>query len=367
MSTLPQSRAVSVSPQRSAGRADPEIPRAFLSGWGKVPVVPGSELRSVDLVELSADLKLARGLGRAYGDAALPAPGDLRVGGTRLADRILSFDANTGVLTAEAGLSLDHIYQVFLRRGFFTPVSPGTRFVTLGGMVACDVHGKNHHREGCFGRHVVSLKLRVGDGRIIDCSRTEHPDLFLATIGGMGLTGPILEVTVQLARVPSPWIYEEREQVPDIDRFIEKLKAAAAEWPMTVGWIDCLAKGSATGRGVIIRGRWARPDEAPPEFPRGRRQLSVPIEMPTAFLQPVFVRTFNAVNYWWHSSGRQGRVIHPQAFFYPLDSIENWRRLYGHRGRCCTRSRAVPLPSPSPRTTTRWTSRCSCALRPSCT
>ena len=191
---------------------------SVLSGWGRVPVVQGAERRSEDLARLTEDLPLARGLGRAYGDAALPAPGDRLVAGTTLADRILFFDPETAVLTAEAGLSLDDLCRVFLPRGFFTPVSPGTRFVTLGGMVACDVHGKNHHREGTLGRHVLSLTVRTGTGEVVRCSAGEHEDLFNATIGGMGLTGAILDVTLRLARVPSMSIFEECQRVHDIDQ-----------------------------------------------------------------------------------------------------------------------------------------------------
>jgi len=219
--------------------------------------VPGYQIRSEDLEAITVDVPLTRGLGRAYGDAALPAPGDARIAGSTLADRVVHFDPETGDLTAEAGLSLDDLYRSFLPKGWFTPVTPGTRFVTLGGMVAADVHGKNHHVDGCFGRHVTALRLRVADGRVITCSRDEHPDLFFATIGGMGLTGHILEVSFRLIRVPSPWIYQEVQRVPDIDVFMDALKTAAASWPMTMGWIDCLSKGSSMGRRVLSRGRWA--------------------------------------------------------------------------------------------------------------
>jgi len=215
-----------------------------------MPVVQGAELRSEDLARLTEDLPLARGLGRAYGDAALPAPNDRLIAGTTLADRILSFDPDTGVLTAEGGLSLDELCRLFLPRGFFTPVSPGTRFVTLGGMVACDVHGKNHHREGTFGRHVLFLTVRTGAGDVVRCSPDEHGDLFHATIGGMGLTGVILTVTLRLARVPSMAIVEECERAEDIDQSLDALKSASAQWPMTAGWIDCLASGRHMGRGV---------------------------------------------------------------------------------------------------------------------
>jgi decaprenylphospho-beta-D-ribofuranose 2-oxidase len=305
---------------------------AVLSGWGRVPVVPGVEIRSENLEQLTRNLPLARGLGRAYGDAALPAPGDLKIAGTSLADRILAFDQETGLLTAEAGLSLDHLCRVFLPRGFFTPVTPGTRFVTVGGMGAADVHGKNHHRDGCFGEHIVSLKVRVGDGRIVSCSRTEHEDLFRATIGGMGLTGPILEVTFSLSKVPSPWIYEERRCISGIDEFLEALDTAAVSWPMTVGWVDALSRGGDLGRGVLFCGRWAKAEEAPRYSPPLLPQVEVPFNFPDFAPSRLLVRAFNAVTWRRYCAAARNSIVHPYTYFYPLDQIGQWTRLYGRRG-----------------------------------
>lgn len=295
-----------------------------------MPVVPGYEERSEQLEPLTIDVPLTRGLGRAYGDAALPAPGDVRVAGSALADRILHFDRGTGQITAEAGLSVDSIYRSLLPLGWFTPVTPGTRFVTLGGMVAADVHGKNHHVDGSIGRHVTALRLRVADGRIVTCSRTEHPELFVATIGGMGLTGHILEVSLTLARTPSPWIYQEVERVPDIDAFMDALKSSAQAWPMTVGWIDCLSTGTSLGRGVLIKGRWAQPHEAKPHFPALGGQIPVPFMLPNGLLAPPIVKAFNAVYYRLPRAHRA--VVHPVPFFYPLDVARDWHRVYGPRG-----------------------------------
>ncbi len=308
------------------------IPVVTLEGWGRVPVAPGCEERSECLEEITRDVPLTRGCGRAYGDAALPAPGDFRLAGSTLADRVLAFDPSTCRLRAEAGLTIDAIYRAFLGRGFFTPVTPGTRFVTVGGMVACDVHGKNHHRDGCFGAHVESIRMRVADGSVVTCSTGEHPDLFRATIGGMGLTGHILEVTFRLARVPSPWILQETERVADIDRFIDALKTSASAWPMTVGWIDCLAEGRAMGRGVLYRGRWATPDEAPRRFPDLRDPVTVPVSLPSGFLSPSLMRAFNAAYYLGHRPGVRTSIVHPRSFFYPLDALGHWNRLYGRNG-----------------------------------
>jgi decaprenylphospho-beta-D-ribofuranose 2-oxidase len=307
-------------------------PETVLSGWGRMPVVDGLEVRSENLAHLTQDVPLARGLGRAYGDAALPAPGDRLIAGTTRADRILEFDSASGVLKAEAGISLDEICRLFLPRGFFTPVSPGTRFVTLGGMVACDVHGKNHHRDGSLGRHVVSLTVRTGAGHIVRCSPDEHDDLFRATIGGMGLTGAILDVTLRLSPIPSSTIWEEFEPVGNIDQSLEALKSASARWPMTVGWVDCLAGGRNLGRGVVFRGRWADSHEAPGPSKARPLSLTVPFDVPEWVLTPATVRLFNALMYRRHRARRGSRLIHPYRFFYPLDAIAHWTRLYGSRG-----------------------------------
>jgi FAD/FMN-containing dehydrogenase len=303
-----------------------------LTGWGRVPVVEGQEIRSERLDDITASVPLTRGLGRAYGDAALPAPGDRTIAGSTLADRIRAFDPATGVLHAEAGFSLDQLYRVLLPRGWFTPVSPGTRFVTLGGMVAADVHGKNHHREGCIGEHVRRLTLRVADGRLVSCSREVEPALFRATLGGMGLTGHILDVELQLARVPSPWIFQQAERIPDIDTFVDRLKDAAHAWPMTVGWIDAVAQGPQLGRGVLLCGRWAEPHEAPRAFPRLRRPVTLPFDLPRGVLSRSVIRLFNE-GYYRHSPARVTQsIVSPEAFLYPLDAIGAWNRAYGRNG-----------------------------------
>jgi decaprenylphospho-beta-D-ribofuranose 2-oxidase len=303
-----------------------------LTGWGRVPSVDAREIRSENLTAITEHVPLTRGLGRAYGDAALPARGDPVVAASPLADRILAFDAATGLLHAEAGFSLNQLYRVFLPRGWFTPVTPGTRFVTLGGMVAADVHGKNHHRDGCIGEHVTQLSLRVADGRIVTCSREQEPDLFRATLGGMGLTGHILEVTLRLARVPSPWIVRESERIPDIDAFIDRLKTAARQWPMTVGWIDGRARGGSLGRGVLLCGRWAEPHEAARSFPVLRSTVPVPFDLPAGMLNPTVVRLFNTAYYHRFSAAPRRSLVRPESFLYPLDAIGSWNRGYGRRG-----------------------------------
>lgn len=306
-------------------------PEPTLTGWGRLPK-PGKEILSENLEKVTVGATLSRGLGRSYGDSSLPAAKGDKVVNTRLANRILSFDEQTGRMRAEAGLSLAEINRYFLPRGFFSPVTPGTKYVTLGGMVASDVHGKNHHVDGCFGAHVHAMKIRLASDEVVECSPAENADLFYGTIGGMGLLGHILEVEFQLHRIPSPWVIMESRRVPDLDAFLDALKHAAAEWPMSMGWIDCLLRGKAMGRGIMMAGRWAEPAECPATPPRRRPQVAMPVELPDWALNPVTGGLFNRVYYWSHWQKMRRGVVSPEPFFYPLDAILHWNRAYGPRG-----------------------------------
>lgn len=308
-----------------AGRA------AWIAGWGRVGR-PGRLKASSDLRRDSIAATLFRGLGRSYGDSAVPARESDLIVETTPADRILQFDRTTGILRAEAGLSLKALNDLFLAQGWFVPVSPGTQFVTLGGMVASDVHGKNHHIAGTFGAHVRALLLRVADGRLVECGPDRESELFWATVGGMGLTGHILEVEFKMERVPSPWIQAESRRIDSLRSFIAALKEAAQDWPYTVGWIDTLMRGPRMGRGILMCGRWARSDEAPPEMPGAKRARNVPLVCPEALLSRPTIRLFNTMYFHAHPAGTRARVQHPADFFYPLDAIGEWNRLYGPRG-----------------------------------
>jgi FAD/FMN-containing dehydrogenase len=307
-------------------RSEPTV-----SSWGGTKT-RAREYQSEDLGAITTSAVLTRGLGRSYGDSSLP-PADVgAVASCALADRILSFDDTTGTLTAESGLTIGEIQRHYLARGWTSPVLPGTQFVTLGGAVASDVHGKNHHVSGCFGRHVTSLKIRLADNRIVDCSRRENESLFRATIGGMGLTGHILEVSVRLQRAPSPWIWSESERVDGLDDFITALRTSAQDWPFTVGWLDALARGRSLGRGILIKGRWAEPEEAPDEAPTPLRRLTVPFQFPGWSLNRLSVRLFNELYFRKHPRKSKRGIVHPETFFHPLDAILHWNRIYGRRG-----------------------------------
>jgi len=302
-----------------------------LQGWGRLPT-PGRETLSSDLEAATRGAVLCRGLGRSYGDSSLPASPQDKIVCTRLADRVLSFDETTGVMRAEAGLSLAELNRVFIPRGWFAAVTPGTKFVTLGGMVASDVHGKNHHREGCFGAHVRRLRMRLADGDVVECSPEEHPDLFYGTIGGMGLLGHILEVTFAMHRIPSSMIAMESERVDDIDAFLAVLARDATAFPMTVGWIDCLSSGSRLGRGIMMAGRWASTAEAGGKTSRPAKELTMPVELPNFALNHLTAKAFNALYFRRHWRRRAQALVGPDAFFYPLDAILDWNKVYGPRG-----------------------------------
>jgi decaprenylphospho-beta-D-ribofuranose 2-oxidase len=301
-----------------------------LVGWGRIPA-PGREIATENLERTTIGAALSRGLGRSYGDSSLPAVASDKVVSTPLANRILSFDDESGVLRAEAGLSLAELNRLFIPRGWFTPVTPGTKYVTLGGMVASDVHGKNHHVDGCFGAHVRALRMRLADDSVVECSPTQHADLFYGAIGGMGLLGHILEVEFAFQRISSPWLWMESERVPGLDEFLAALQRAASSFPMSMGWIDCLSRGRSLGRGIMMAGRWAKPGEAPAAAPVEANKKTFP-ELPNWALNPLTAKLFNTAVYWKQVRRHSSGIVAPDPFFYPLDVILHWNRAYGSRG-----------------------------------
>ncbi len=313
-----------------------------VEGWGRYPRSVARCARPERLAEVGQALAdrdgspvLAHGLGRSYGDAALLAGG--RVVLTERLDRMLGFDASTGWLTAEAGVSLLDVIRTFAPRGFFPPVVPGTQLVTLGGALAADIHGKNHHVAGSFSDHVRRVHLLVADGRTVVCDREHEPELFHATVGGMGLTGVVLSMDLQLVAIESPWIELETVRVSNLDHFFE-VSAGSEAWPYTVSWIDCAATGKAMGRGVFMRGRHAGPGAAPSGRLIERLKAVVeplldarPIE-PDWLLNRATIRAFNETYFRMHGRGVQRSFVHYEPFFFPLDAVKNWNRLYGARG-----------------------------------
>ena len=269
---------------------------------------------------------LACGLRRSYGDTCLNSEGatiDMRG-----LNRFMAFDEATGVLCAEAGLSLSTLLAFALPRGWFLPTTPGTRFVTLGGAVANDVHGKNHHSAGSFGCHVRSFGLVRSDGFRGAVTAGNDPRLFAATIGGLGLTGIIEWVEIQLERVPSAFLEVETLPYGDLDEFWALAKESVIHFEHTVAWIDAASGGSKFGRGVFSRANW----RAKGEFVvhRDRTWKDLPFDAPLFLLNPSLVAGFNAI--YWRANRPRRNVDHFARFFYPLDEIRNWNRLYGKRG-----------------------------------
>lgn len=304
-----------------------------LAGWGNFPrmscrlAIPASagEARAW----LNQPPVIARGLGRSYGDASLQP--NLTLLTSRL-DHLLAFDPASHVLSAEAGVTLSTILDVFLPRGWLPPVSPGTKFVTLGGMVAADVHGKNHHGAGSFGRHVRALRLMLADGRVVQCGPQLEPDLFWATVGGMGLTGLILSVDFPLLPVRTAFIRSEVLCVPNLEAAFDAFEASA-HWTYTVAWIDCLTGGRNLGRCLLTRGELAEPDDVPPGLsPPRKMPKRVPVDFPNWVLNRWSMRAFNALYY--NMAPRQPRpaIVDLDSFFYPLDALLEWNRIYGRNG-----------------------------------
>jgi FAD/FMN-containing dehydrogenase len=338
-----------------------------LGGWGRFPVerchVFRPERRAAvaeTLAAKAASSFIARGLGRSYGDAALNAEAGVIVH-DRL-DRVLGFDASTGLLHCEAGVSFADILASWLPRGWFPPVTPGTKFVTVGGAIAADVHGKNHHRDGTLGASIETFTLLTADGDTLHCSPTEHAEVFWATVGGMGLTGMILDARFRLRRVESPWLRVDYRKARDLDETLAIFAASDAASPYSVAWIDCLARGRTTGRAVIMHGDHATAAEARRSSSATRpRRHAVPFDMPGLLLNPLSVRAFNGLYYAAHHDERA--LVHVERFFYPLDGIAHWNRLYGRRG--FVQYQAVLPPAESARGLVDLLQRLSASGRPS--
>lgn len=300
-----------------------------IAGWGRYPAVEAEVSHPSSAADVAAAIArgpvIARGLGRSYGDSSL---GDRMVDLTRL-DALLAFDEATGVLTCEAGVSLSTIISVLLPRGWFLPVTPGTRFVTVGGAIASDVHGKNHHVAGSFADHVESLTMMLADGSVVTASRGEDADLFHATCGGMGLTGIILTASIRMIPVRSSRIDEHLIRTPDLASTLAVFDEHR-DVTYSVGWIDLLAGGAKLGRSLVMLGEHATDGDlggGPSE-----RVTPFPLDLPSGLLNRHTVRAFNTAYY-----GRvRGNDIRHQvsfdAFFYPLDKVGEWNRVYGARG-----------------------------------
>lgn len=307
--------------------------RTTFTGWGRTARVESLAARPERLVEVARALQdakdasvLAFGAGRSYGDTALNSNGRTII--TRRLDRFLDFDPQTGLLIAEPGVTFTDTLRTFLPRGFTAPVVPGTGFATLGGGVANDVHGKNHHQVGSLGQHIEWLDLRLPGGELRRVSRDDSPDVFRATIGGLGLTGIIERLCIRLQRVPSDAVVMRKRRIANLDEFLAAFDSERDRSPYVVGWIDALASGGALGRGIL---ETATPADVSVGLP-ARKAKRVPVDLPNFALNSLSVRGFNWF-YRRHVSTRGTESLAPyENFLFPLDAVHDWNRIYGKRG-----------------------------------
>ena len=305
-----------------------------VSSWGRLSADPHHVIELTDRDRIAAELLRARdmgrgvgiahGLGKSYGDASLNPQGILW--STRGLDRLIAFDAKTGRLNCEAGVVLRDIQRLMIPRGWSLPVVPGTQLVTVGGAIANDVHGKNHHVVGTFGEHVRRLRLVRSDGETIECGPDQRPELFAATVGGLGLTGVIVEAELQLRPTPGPWLEAETLAFEGLDEFFALSDGSERDWEHTVSWIDCTS-------GPAVRGLFMRAQPAPAGNGTWReRRRRLPFTPPVSLVNGLSLRPFNALHYNVNRRRTGPRTVHYEPFLYPLDSILDWNRLYGPSG-----------------------------------
>jgi FAD/FMN-containing dehydrogenase len=310
---------------------NPPAPSAVQS-WGRLTRDPSQVIelpardRAAEALALAGPKGLAFGNGRSYGDVCLNPGG--RIWATRRLDHFIDFDRDRGVVRCEAGVLLGDLIRVVLPHGWFVPVTPGTQFVTVGGAIANDVHGKNHHRTGTFGCWVRRLTLARTDGRRLACGPQENPGLFAATVGGLGLTGVIVDAELQLRPAAGPWMDVETRVFGGLDEFFALSRESEADWEYSVAWVDCTARGRDLGRGVFLRANHSA-ETGPAPAARARR---MPFTPPGSLVNGLSLRAFNLAYFHAHRL-REGRSRqHYVPYFYPLDGLLDWNRLYGPRG-----------------------------------
>jgi FAD/FMN-containing dehydrogenase len=319
--------------------------RTFNS-WGRVFNPPHQALsvpsRHAALPQPTANAQglvptmLPYGNGRSYGDSNLNPGGALLL--ARQLDRFIDFDAATGLITCEAGVLLSEILRLVVPQGWFLPVTPGTQFVTVGGAIANDVHGKNHHLVGSFGNHVTQLELLRSDGTRRLCSPTEHTDWFDATIGGLGLTGLVTWAQIQLRRIANPFMQTESIRFRSLEEFFELSQASEADYEYTVSWIDCAFAGKRLGRGLFNRGNHAAAIMDTSELPKGlmpglsESSRRVPLTPPLSLINTASLKAFNLAYFHRQVGDHAHAVQHYRPFFYPLDGLLEWNRIYGPKG-----------------------------------
>ncbi len=316
----------------------PNIKRETLAGWG---ICGGTACNSYrpekrrDVLGVLAQHEgalIARGQGRSYGDASLQPAGTVR---THRLDHLISFDVSIGVLRAQAGLTLSELMNLCIPRGWFPPVIPGTRHISLGGAFACNVHGKNHFRDGDFAEHVLSISLLLADGSTAVCTPEQNAELFWATAGGMGMTGIIEEITLKLRPITSCSLRNVTSRVENIEDMVAKFEAAKNTADYMIGWLDHMATGKNIGKGLFSAANHIYPaDGGQPltEFKAAKTKLSVPIFFPPFVLNRYSMAVHNWLRFQKYKNAQTTEVVNFDGFFHPLDAIANWNKLYGKRG-----------------------------------
>ncbi|MEZ4828744.1 MAG: FAD-binding oxidoreductase [Bacteroidia bacterium] len=304
------------------------------TNWGKYPLAEGPLIDFREGMKPADSHWIARGMGRCYGDSSL---GETMFSSLKM-NRFLAFDPEAGILTCEAGVTFEDILETFVPRGWFPPVTPGTKFVSMGGALAADVHGKNHHGEGSFSRYVSSFDLMLQSGAIITCSRNENADVFRATIGGMGLTGMILRLTLQLRRIETSAIRMDSVKAANLEEILGMFDRFEAD-TYSMAWIDCIAGGKNVGRSIMMKGDHATREEVrgtawektPLSVPN-KFKFTVPFDFPGFVLNRYSMQAFNILYYHKQLQKERQILADYDSFFYPLDVIHHWNRVYGKRG-----------------------------------
>lgn len=309
-----------------------------IANWGNYPVMESEEkLFSFD-DQLSAIVKqshhfIPRGNGRCYGDASLAE----QTINTLKYDKILSFDAVNGIFECQSGLMLDQVLEVIVPKGWFLPVTPGTKFITVGGAVGSDVHGKNHHVDGTFSNHIIDMDVMLASGEVITCSPERYTDLFEATCGGMGLTGLVTRVKFRLKKIETSYIKQKQIKAANLEEII-RLFDEYKHYTYSVAWIDCLKKGKNFGRSILILGEHAKVDDLPEKKKKdplklpSRKQITFPFNLPSWVLNSFTVKLFNFLYYGKNLKREINNIVSYEPFFYPLDAILHWNRGYGKKG-----------------------------------
>lgn len=302
-----------------------------IQSWGRLSqsehhvyplITPQKTIRSLKKLPQPA---IAHGMGRSYGDVALNGNGNLYL--TTALNHLISFDLSMGLLHCEAGATLQDIHRCLIPQGWMLPVTPGTQMITVGGAIANDVHGKNHHAFGSFADHIRYIKLLRTDGEIIECSPHSQPEWFFATVGGIGLTGIILEAKIQLRSVKGPWIHSETLPYHNLDEFFTLSDSSEKDWEHTVSWIDCM--NGANAKGLFSRGNLANEHiQAEPQI----KDKTFPITPPISLVNKLSLPLFNFAYFHGNSLKKQPQIVHYEPFFYPLDAMHEWNKMYGPKG-----------------------------------